>query len=260
MAIATLYTELDLDMTKFQAKQKKLLDDIKKVGADSETALQRSFMNLGVTSDSVYKLMLEKARVSYEQIATSGKASAAEQVRAQQAMAAQIKAINDKMAEGANAHYATLGMKSAASINEQIANVTKAATAQQLIVGKSSEDWVRIERAKNEKLKELNKEMTGEHEMSMASMTRAVLRFYAAYYVVSTVISAISNAIMSGVNAIDEMRISAVALAAQITSSQGNTGNITENYKNNLIYAKALVPVLMQIDAASLPTSANCKK
>jgi hypothetical protein len=251
MAIATLFTELDLDMSKFQAKQKKLLDDIKKVGADSETALQRSFMNLGVTSDSVYKLMVEKARVSYEQIVQSGKASAAEQVRAQQAMVSQINAINAKMNAGADAHYATLGMKSADDVKQRISAVQNAATAQQAIVGKSSEDWIRIERAKNEKLKELNKEMTGQHEMSMASMTRAVLRFYAAYYVLSAAVSSISSLFVGGVKAIDDMQFSAISIASTITSMQGTSGNVTENYKKNLEYAKGLVPVLQQVDAAS---------
>jgi len=251
MAIATLYTELDLDTSKFVAKQKKLLDDIKKVGADSETALQRSFMNLGVTSDSVYKLMVEKVRVSYEQITQSGKVSAAEQVRAQQAMVAQINAINAKMAEGSNAHYATLGMKSAASINEQIANVQRAAIAQQAIVGKSSADWIRIERAKNAKLKELNAEMAGSHEMSMASMTRAVLRFYAAYYVISNVVRYVTDFFMGGVKAIDDMKVSVVSVAAQITSMQGTTGDVAQNYKDNVKYAEALIPVLQRIDANS---------
>jgi hypothetical protein len=160
------------------------------------------------------------------------------------------KATADKIA-ATNEHYNTLGMKSAASINEQIANVTKAATAQQLIVGKSSEDWIRIERAKNEKLKELNKEMTGQHEMSMASMTRAVLRFYAAYYVLSTVGSAIKDLFMGGIKAIDEMQFSAISIATTITSMQGTTGNVAENYKKNLEYAKGIVPVLQQIDANS---------
>ena len=90
--------------------------------------------------------------------------------------------------EAADKNYTTLGMKSAADVKQRISDVTNAATVQQAIVGRSSEDWIRIERAKNEKLKELNKEMTGEHEMSMASMMRGILRWYAAYYVVSSAI------------------------------------------------------------------------
>jgi hypothetical protein len=93
--------------------------------------------------------------------------------------------------------------------------------------------------------------MTGHHEMSMAAMTRAVLRFYAAYYVISTVVGVVGKAFMSGVETIDKMQMSAVTVAATITNLQGTTGNIAENYRKNLAYAKGLVPVLMQIDAAS---------
>ena len=108
MAIATLYTELDLDLTKFQAKQKKLLADIEKVATDSDTALQRGFMNLGVTSNRVYDLMVEKARVSYERIAQSANQSAAEQFRAQSAMVAKINSLNQQI--NANPLYETLGI------------------------------------------------------------------------------------------------------------------------------------------------------
>jgi hypothetical protein len=56
---------------------------------------------------------------------------------------------------------------------------------------------------------------------------------------------------MSGVETIDKMQMSAIAVAATITNIQGTSGNIAENYKKNLAYAKELVPVLMQIDANS---------
>ncbi len=90
----------------------------------------------------------------------------------------------------------------------------------------SSEDLIRIERAKNEKLKELHKEMAGEHERSMASMTRAVLRLYAAFYVLSSAGQYLGSFLMSGVKAIDDMKLSTIAVAAQITSMQGTTGDV----------------------------------
>jgi hypothetical protein len=69
MAVGTIFTEIDLDMSKFVAKQKKLLDDIKRVGVEAEKGLQQSFTNLGVTSDAVYQLMANKAIASYNRIA-----------------------------------------------------------------------------------------------------------------------------------------------------------------------------------------------
>jgi hypothetical protein len=97
MAVGVIYTEIDLDMSKFVAKQRKLLDDIKKVGVEAEKGLQQSFTNLGVTSDAVYQLMANKAIASYNRIAASAKTSAAEQVRAHQSMVAKINALNVEM-------------------------------------------------------------------------------------------------------------------------------------------------------------------
>ena len=444
MSVGLLYFELDLDTTKFVKKQNDLNEKIKNVAKDTDLALQKSYDNLKVTADAVYKLQANLATASYERIANAAKQSFAEQTRAAQAYIAEINKINSQMAnsqsfgglgirsaemiaaekanmmrwyeqakteaagsaseivrieaaktakiqaldnelnavqiandakqiasakatadaeialmekkaasimryqamereayamndkfnadsrtkaqnENANywnakrqyesnelnksqqetadywntkrsrekqeltksqneqsaywmsrykyesdikkkqleetdANYKTLGMKSAASINEQITNVQKAATAQQLIVGKGSEDWTRIERAKNDKLKELNKEMTGDHEMSMASMTRAVLRFYAAYYVISTVVQVVGSAFMSGIKAIDEMKVSTIGVAAQITTMQGTTGDIAKNYKENLQYAEALIPVLQQVDANSFANLSQIQK
>lgn len=170
------------------------------------------------------------------------------------------KAAAEEKIKTANANYATLGIKSAADVKQRIADVQLAATAQQSIVGKSSDDWVRIERAKNTKLKELNKEMTGDHEMSMASMTRALLRFYAAYYVVSSAVRVAADFIMSGIRAIDDMKVSVTAVAAQITTMQGTTGDVAENYRKNVQYAEALIPVLMQIDANSFANLSQIQK
>ena len=181
MAVGVIYTEIDLDMSKFVAKQKKLLDDIKRVGVEAEKGLQQSFTNLGVTSDAVYQLMANKAIASYNRIAASAKTSAAEQVRAHQSMVAKINALNVEMTK--NALFETLGIKSQAAYKAQEAAIISSYETIKKSGMASSEDLVRIERAKNEKLKALNKEMAGEHERSMASMTRAVLRLYAAFYV-----------------------------------------------------------------------------
>jgi hypothetical protein len=390
--IGTVFVEMDLDKTKFEAKQQKLKDDVQKLATDVERSLQHAMQNLGVQSDTIYQLMANKAIASYKRISDAANASASEQIRAKQSMIAQINALNTQLAKSpafegigirsstaiaeemkqtfawyamakqmaqgnaneiarieaaktakiialenelgsvrianeakwnatakANAaeriatakgevdakramqekwatdemairqrtdaarrktqdeqaawwmasgkyskdantkivadaeeHYKTLGIRSQAAIQAQIADVGRAATAQQAIVTKGSQDWINIERAKNAKLKELNAEMVGSHEMSMAGMTRNLLRFYAAWYVISAAVGAIGRQFMSGVEAIDKLQLSAVTVAATITNLQGTTGNVAENYKNNLIYAKALVPVLMQIDAASL--------
>lgn len=374
MAVATIFTELDIDLSKFKDKQRQILKDIELVGSESDKAFQYAFGKLGVTADKVYQGMATLARVSYEKIAASANASCAEQYRAHAAMVAKINAINQQMnaspgfaalgirssasiiaemqnvqefyrmekaaaagnardieaieaaknakltalsneynavqisndakeiasakavadaklaaqekirAQGlmqidatkediartkaaldqktkdANANYDTLGMKSSAYYTEQINSVKNAATAQQAIVGKGSEEWTRIEKQKNTKLKELNKEMVGDHEMSMASMTRAVLRFYAAFYVISAATQVLGQFFMSAIKAIDDMKVSTIGVAAQITTMQGTTSNVAENYKKNLEYAEALVPVLQQIDANSFANLSQIQK
>lgn len=150
------------------------------------------------------------------------------------------------------AKWAALGVRSKQAIDDEIALVKRAAAEKQAIYAKGSREWERIENAKNAKLKQLNNEMVGHHEASMAAMTRAVFRFYAAWYVAQASLSGLKNFVMDGVKAIDDMKISSIAVAAQLTTMQGTTGDIVENYRKNVEYAKALIPVLQQVDAASL--------
>lgn len=221
MAVGVIFTEIDLDMSKFVAKQKKLLSDIEKVGVTAEKGLQQSFTNLGVSTDNIYQLMANKAIKSYERIAQAGKASAEEQFRAQSSMVAKINSINAEMTR--NPLFETLGIRSTAAIEAQKKAVISSYDTIKQSAGLSSQDLVNIERAKNNKLKELNKEMVGEHDMSMASMTRAVLRFYAAWYVVSAAAVGFKDLFMGGIEAIDSLKVSTIAVASQITSMQGTT-------------------------------------
>ena len=422
MAIGVIFTELDLDTSKFVAKQKKLQDDVKKVGTDIDLSLQRSFQNLAVQSDQIYQLMANKAIKSYERISQAAEKSVAEQFRAQSAMVAKINSLNAEMtknplyetlgirsqaaieaqkqaiilsyetiknsgqitatdlinievaknakilaldnelnavkiandvkevasaklvadaiiaqqtklraqglmqveatamdikrtrdlqeasaaryiteiewqkkmeatkseaweenakrtrAQGlmqieaakediertkavqeqkirdANQHYSTLGMKSAADIKQRIADVNAAAITQQAIVGKSSDDWIRIEHAKNAKLKELNNEMVGQHEMSVAAMMRSVLRLYAVYFVVSSAARALFVPFEKGFEAVESYNQSVASLAAMVvTFSEAKPGqSLSAQWKEALSYSTAMVPVLEKIAARTL--------
>jgi hypothetical protein len=147
-------------------------------------------------------------------------------------------------------NWNNLGIRSQAAIEAQKAAVMSSYDAIKASGTATAQDLINIERAKNDRLKELNKEMVGEHEMSMAAMTRAILRFYAAYYVVSNAIRAVADQITSGLEAIDKMQIASVSIAAQMTQYTTKQ-NIGEAYKEALIYAKGLVPVLEKIDEKS---------
>jgi len=258
MSVGLLYFEIELDTTKFVKQQNDLNAKIKNLAQDTDKSLQLSYQNLGVKADAYYQLQANLAIKSYERINRAAKQSADEQVRAQSAMVAKINSINQQMT--ANPLYETLGIKSQAAYKAQEAAIIASYDTIKKSSMATSEDLVRIERAKNEKLKQLNKEMVGDHEMSMASMTRAVLRFYAAYYVISQAIQVIGGLFMGGIKAIDDMKVSTIGVAAQITTMQGITGDIAKNYKENLQYAEALIPVLQQVDVNSFANLSQIQK
>lgn len=151
--------------------------------------------------------------------------------------------------------WQSLGVRSTASIEAQKAQVIAAAEKLQadlaLIGKKGSQDWINIEKAKNEKIKELDRELLGQREANYAALTRALLRAYAAYYVISSAGMGLKDLFMGGVEEIDKLKTSIIAVAAQITNMQDTTGDIVKNYKHNLEYAEALNVKLMEIDANS---------
>ena len=243
--VGTIFVELDLDYSKFERGQINLLNASKQAADKVET----NWRALGQKSDTIFQAMANRAVLAYEKISKEATASAAEQFRAQSAMVAKINALNKEMAR--NPLYETLGIKSVKAFNEQKAAIIASYDTIKKSGTATAQDLVNIERAKNQRLRELNKEMVGDHEMSMAAMMRAILRFYAAYYVVSNAIRVVAQGVMSGIHTIDSLKVSTVAVAAQLTSMQGTTGNIVENYKQNLKYAEALNLKLMEIDAQS---------
>ena len=244
--LGTVFVELDLDKTKFEASQRRIVDESK----NTAIAVERGFQILKVTSDNVYQAMANQAIRAYQKITSVAKSSAQEQFRAQSAFIAKVNALNIQKVK--NPLFETLGVKSQAMIKEQEHAIITSYDAIKKSGQATAQDLINIEKAKNFKLKELNKEMVGHHEMSTAPIIRATLRIYAAYYVLKTAAEAFFRVITSGLKSIDDLKIATVGVAAQITTMQGTTGNIAENYRKNLEYARALVPVLMEVDAHSL--------
>lgn len=243
--LGTIYVELDLDYSKFEKGQQRVLSEAKA----TSLSVEKNWRTLGEKSDNIYNAMANGAINAYNMIANRATTSAAEQFRAQSAFVAKMNTLNNQMAK--NPLYETLGIKSIAAIESQKAAIISSYNTIKASGTATSQDLVNIERAKNNQIKQLNKEMVGSHEINMASMMRSVLRFYAAYYVASTAIQNTFSFIMLGIKAIDNLKIATIATAAQITSLQGTTANITENYKQNLKYAEALNLKLMEIDAHS---------
>lgn len=248
--LGTVFVELDLDRTKFEAGQRRIVDESKKM---SKT-VERSFQILKTTSNEMYQAMANQAILAYKKIETSAKTSINEQVKAHHTMVARINALNIQKVQ--DPLFDFFGVKSQKMFEAQrhaiLSNYKTLYNSIKVEGHGTAKDLINIEKNKNRMLKELNNEMALQHKYTAAAMVRDVLRLYAAYYVLKTGAEAFFRVITSGMKAIDDMKIATVGVAAQITTMQGTTGNIAENYKKNLEYARALVPVLMEIDANSL--------
>jgi len=74
MSAGTVYTELDLDFSKFEKNQQKLLQSATRTSLDVE----KNWQNLGVKSDVIFTSMANSAINAYNMIANRSKTSADE--------------------------------------------------------------------------------------------------------------------------------------------------------------------------------------
>lgn len=246
--LGSIFVELDLDRTKFERGQYEIL----KNAQQTALSIEKNYKILGVKSDEIYQAMANGAINANARIANAAKASADEQFRAQSAMVAKTNALNMDMAK--NPLFETLGIRSTAAIEAQKAAVIRSYDTIRTQGNVTARDLVNIEKAKNDKLKDLNREMVGNHEMSMAGMMRGVLRFYAAYYVASQAIDAIVAPMIKGFKAVEEYNTSIASMAAMVVTFQDRAKGMTmeDHWKNSLAYSQALIPVLEQIAAKTL--------
>jgi hypothetical protein len=90
--VGTIFAELDLDASRYTQGQQKLLKD-----ATSTTLnIEQNFKNLGIKSAAEMDLMRAKIKNSFDMIANSSKAAGNDRVRAEEAMNAKLKALNDQ--------------------------------------------------------------------------------------------------------------------------------------------------------------------
>lgn len=249
--VGTMFAEVDLDLTKVEQKMVALHKRL----VDGASKSEEAFKTLGVASDRMFASQKAVADTAYNAIKNKAESTAADIVRSQSAMVAKINSLNAQMAK--NHLYETLGVRSVAAIEAQKAAVISAYDTIKKSGTATSQDLINIERAKNTKLKELNDEMVGNHkkafgeqESAMAGLTRTILRWYAAYYVASTGLSAIVSGINKATEAIDEYNNAITTMAALITSrmkmNDGET--LAEGYQRARVYATGLVQALEQID------------
>ena len=265
---AQLITEIDLDRSKYDKK----LDESVEAANLATIKIEKAFKQLGVRTDQSYEQQRIAITTFYKKIIDDANVSANERAAAEQMLARKIEAINSKQYSALNSMrqsqlkaeedsikqrdglWTNMGVRSNAQIEVQKKQVLDSYATLKAGAQGHHYEQLRLEDAKNKQLRKLNDEMVGHTSITWASMTRSLLRFYAAYYVVSSGVSTISNLFMGGVKAIDDLKTNTIAVASIITTMQGTTGNVVENYRMNLVYADALNKKLMEIDAN---TSAN---
>jgi hypothetical protein len=248
MALGTIYVELDLKYDKFEKSQHNLLKQSEKA---AET-IEGNFRRIGVTSDTIFQAMANKSVLAFEAITKASNTSLAERERAYSAHIAKINQLNQDMTK--NPLFETMGIRSTAAIKAQMAAVESSYLAIKNSASRSAQDLINIERAKNAKLKELNAEMVGHHEWSAAAATRAILRIYAAYYVLSQAAQTLILPFTKGFKAVEDYAQSVASLAAMVvTFSEAKPGQtLADQWNSALKYSTAIVPVLEQIAAKTL--------
>ena len=248
--VGTLFIELDLDDSKFTKRQKSLLADATRTTLN----LESNYKKLGIKTSNELNMMANKVVNAYTRIANSSKSSAQDIARAHRAMSDQISKIDTQRNSAINSTWKTLGRESVAAINAQ---KSAARAAYQEIRNSSTSTYKDIAAARmalHTRLTALNRDMVGGHDASMAAMTRAVLRFYAAYYVASNAIRAMLTPLKAGVKVMDEFNTSVASMAAMVvTFAKRPAGmDLAGHFKEALKYSKELIPVLEDVAARTL--------
>jgi hypothetical protein len=98
------------------------------------------------------------------------------------------------------------------------------------------------------------------HADSVAGATRAILRAYAAYYVISAGVSAFGSALSSTMTIIDTYNLSVTKMAALMTGMmEGNTLSLADKYRQARAYAGELNVMIEQIDKNTLLTASDLR-
>ena len=251
--LGTIFVELNLDDKVYKQRLSETLKSTEATARGMETAWKA----LGVKTDAQYDAQRRAAENAYTLIKNSATSTANDIVRAEEAKVAKIKAITDQQNSYMTGYWNTLGIKSTATINEQKAQVITAFDKIKGTVDKGSQDWINIENAKNAKLKSLNDEMVGVQKAGVDSIIRDVLRWYAAYYVISEVVQTVVIApFIKGFKAVEEYNTAVASMAAMyMTFAQKNTSSLEDmstQWMKALTYSKAIIPVLEDIAAKTL--------
>jgi len=92
VSAGTIFTEIDLDYSRFERNQQKLLQS----ATTTSLSIEKNFQNIGVKSDAIFEAMRRSATNSLEAIKAKSTSTGNEIIRAQEAVAARLKQIDEE--------------------------------------------------------------------------------------------------------------------------------------------------------------------
>jgi hypothetical protein len=239
------------------------------VAKDSAFQIEKSFNALSIKSDlslDVQARALEQNvkffERQYQKIAKDANTSAAESVRAFQAMNNKIRQLNEQPLKSS---FSTLGIIPTSTIEADKAKAIAAFNAIKASGTASASDVRRAYQAMNVELARLKKlgsvnpvEKTtnGINLMSIASAA-AIVKIQILYSLVNTTMSLIGSIPGVAVDAIESFNSASISSAAIITSMQKGVTDIGKAYQDNKKYAVAVQEVLVKMDAQTAASGKN---
>jgi len=250
MSAGTVFVEIDLDYSKFEKNQAKLIQS----SQSTSLSVEKNWQNLGAKSDRILQAQANSAINSYNMIANKAGSSMEEISRAHYAMSQKIKASEDERFAHQNQLWTNMGVRSNAQIEAQKKQVMDSYNV--LLAGAKGNhsELLRLEAAKNEKLKRLHQEMTGQHEQSFAAMQRNILRYYATFYIASQALQTFVVPFVKGFKAVEEYNTAIASMAAMVVTFGNNMRNLSleDQWRGALSYSTKIIPVLEKIAAKTL--------
>ena len=265
---AELITKLSLD----KSEHDKGLDESVAAANSATLKIEKAFEKLGVRTDKSYADQKLAITTFYKKISEDGTRSATERAAAEEMLAKKIEALNNKQYSSLNSLRAAekkaeedsikqrdqlwtnMGVRSNAQIEAQKKQVMD--SYNQLKVGTEGHhrELLRLEHAKNEKLRQLDHEITGQREMSLAAFQRNILRLYATFYIFNQAAQTFIIPFIKGFKAVEEYNTAIASMAAMVMTFSENSKNLSlENqWKGALAYSTEIIPVLERIAAKTL--------
>lgn len=265
---AQLIVEIDAD----RSKQDKAMDESVAAANLACIKIEKAFKQLGLRTDESYNQQRIAITTFYKKIINDANASANERAAAEQMLARKIEAINNRQYSALNSMrqaqvkaeedavkqrdqlWTNMGVRSNAQIEAQKKQVMDSYNILRSNTQGHHSELVRLEYAKNEKIRRLDDEMFGRKSLSWASLTRDVLRAYAAYYVLSQAIQYIAVPFEKGFKAVETFNTSIASMSAMVVSFSERTKgmSLADQWQQSLTYSKQLIPVLENIAAKTL--------